>query len=65
MELVGHRVLTRLADVLLQWFFSLIYVCIMYLISSRNRARKCVTINGVTPRDWSSLGSKGENWGLE
>ena len=29
-----------------------------------NRARKCVKINGVTPRDWSSLGSKRDNWGL-
>ena len=24
-----------------------------------------VTINGVTPRDWSSLGSKRDNWGLD
>ena len=30
-----------------------------------NRARKCVTINGVTPRDWSSLVSKRDNWGLD
>ena len=29
-----------------------------------NRARKCVTIHGVIPRDWSSLGSKRDNWGL-
>ena len=30
-----------------------------------NRARKCVTINGVTPRDWSSLGSKRVNSRLD
>ena len=34
------------------------------LTTTVNRARKCVTINGVTPRDWSSLGTKRDNWGL-
>ena len=28
------------------------------------RACKSVTIRGVTPRDWSLLGSKRDNWGL-
>ena len=27
------------------------------------RARKCVTINGVIPRDWSSLGGLSETIG--
>ena len=30
----------------------------------RNRACKWVTIHGVTPRGWSLLGSKRDNWGL-
>ena len=29
-----------------------------------NRACKWVTIHGVTPRDWSLLGTKRDTWGL-
>ena len=33
--------------------------------SVSHRARKRVTIHGETPRDWSLLGSKRDNWGLD
>ena len=46
-------------------FHFLNSISLQIILFNSNRARTWVTIHGVTPRDWSLLGSKRDNWGLD